>query len=391
MSGPAARHNLLFTESRSNDQPGNPSYRHFADPFSLIICKFRYHSVTYGKPFPEAVSAPILSAMRRIILLILILATAWSLASGQDMIITNGGDTIHCRITRVTRCDILFRVITPSSITHHRLPLSSLLSYTVRPGGNLPPGQASSNEQPVPDTEEALPLKAAGLQGESPLSKLPQGTLRISLNGGMGLILASSTEAEARLVQYGNTPREAAAYYRDLKGGWYGSGDVTWLPGRQSGVGIRHKFFSSNASTEGFFNPGDYENVYFSELSEQIYVNYTGLSLLTSYPFGPDKQYNIYVILSGGITLYRDEMKMLYQGLLITGNAFGVDAAIGFEYRVSPLISVGTEISGFRSRLTKLNMKSAREEKKVTLAEGEYEDLTRLEISAGIRIYLWNR
>jgi hypothetical protein len=199
--------------------------------------------------------------MKRYLLLAFILAGFITGLSGQDRIITLNHDTIACKIQRVTRSDIHFDVSTQGVTTTGRMPLAGILSYTV-----------SSPEGSVPEDKSVSTRSAGGL--------------RLGLNGGMGYIISSSKEAEEAMVNLGMTEEKARSYYSDLKTGWYGSADATWMINQKYGAGLRYKFFNTTAATEGYFDPGDGFNLYYATFRENIFVNYAGVSMFYQEPIG---------------------------------------------------------------------------------------------------------
>jgi len=304
--------------------------------------------------------------MKRNLLIALILAGIVTGLSGQDRIITRNNDTIDCRIDRVSRSEIHFELLTHGVRTTGRLPITEVLSYSVSPST-------------LPEQEY------------KPLETWLAGTLRIGLNGGMGYLTGNSEAAEEAMAGLGLASSAARDYYNNLKYGWYGGADAIWLFKGRYGAGLKYKFFYTGAATEGNFIPYEQNYIYYSEYRENIYVNYGGVSLFYSEPVGAKAKFSLYSGISAGITHYRNEMEILAESLLITGNAPGVDVTIGFDCEITPFLSAGAEASVFGSRLKKINLTNGLEEQTQELDKENYEDLSRLEVSVGIRFKLWNR
>jgi hypothetical protein len=304
--------------------------------------------------------------MKRYLLLAFILAGFITGLSGQDRIITLNHDTIACKIQRVTRSDIHFDVSTQGVTTTGRMPLAGILSYTV-----------SSPEGSVPEDKSVSTRSAGGL--------------RLGLNGGMGYIISSSKEAEEAMVNLGMTEEKARSYYSDLKTGWYGSADATWMINQKYGAGLRYKFFNTTAATEGYFDPGDGFNLYYATFRENIFVNYAGVSMFYQEPIGKKEVWSLYSAFSMGMAFYRNEFEVFYGNFLITGNALGLDGSLGLEYRITPGISAGAELSIFTGTIRKIKITDGEMNETVDLEKDNYESLSRAEVSLGIRFYLWSR
>lgn len=304
--------------------------------------------------------------MKRSLLIALILAAYFTGLAGQDRIITTGNDTIDCRITKITRNTIYFDTSVRGIRTSGRVPVTNVYSYYILPSG--------SEEQVKRD--EAVTTA---------------GRMRIGINGGLGYLTASSDQAEEALTGFGVTPAKAKAYYKDLKTGWYGGADASWIFNRNYGIGLKYKFFNTGAATEGYFDPGDPFNIYYTTYTENIYVNYGGVLLSYYEAMGSQNLFTLYSSFSAGIALYRDESEVFSEAVLITGKAPGLDGTIGLEYRITPLISAGAELSVFASSLRKISLTNGETEETHEFDEENYENLSRVEFSLGIRFYLWNK
>jgi hypothetical protein len=304
--------------------------------------------------------------MKRNLLIAFILAGLVTSLSGQDRIITLNNDTIACRISRVTRSDIYFDVITQGVTTTGKMSIADILSYRVSPA------------QEIGQEYKAVRSGSAG-------------RLRFGLNGGMGYITSSSGAAEEAMVSLGVTEQKARSYYRNLKTGWYGSADATWLFHNRYGAGLKYKFFNTNASMESYFDTGDGINIFYSDYRENIFVNYAGVSIFYHEPIGKGGNLSLYSSYSLGVAFYRNESETFYGNFLITGKAFGIDGSLGLEYHITPLLSAGAELSFFTATIRKITITDGEMTETMDLENENFENLSRAEASIGIRFYFGNR
>ncbi len=304
--------------------------------------------------------------MNRILLLTVFMFAFTLKGISQDLIITLSNDTIDCRITKVTRSDIFFELTTMGVRSEGRLPLSGISNYTVSPGLN----QSATNTILQPASFHKI---------------------RIGINGGGGYLYGSTESAVAQMVSWGIPQDQAEEYYKHLKKGIYGSGDVTWMLKPGIGLGIRYKFFDTSGRTEGYFDPQEGEIIFFSEFQEQIYVNFAGVSLFYGQNLGTGQRFMVYCTYAAGLSYYRDEARLFYGNILITGKSFGMDGSVGLEYQIRPGLSVGTELSSFSSILKKVKMTDGSETETLSLEKENYENLSRFELSLGLRFYLWQK
>jgi hypothetical protein len=300
--------------------------------------------------------------MKRNLLIALMLAGFVQVISGQDRIITINHDTIDCRITRIARDAVCFDIMTKGVKTSGQLPASEIYSYNIMPSS----------------VQERGTRYTAGIA---------TGRLRLGLNGGSGYILSSTDDAENELIAMGVSGLKAEAYYRDLKTGFSGSADATWVFSFGYGAGIRYRFFNTAAVTEGSFDAGDGINILFCDYRENIFTNYAGVSLFYQEPVGKKKQFSLYSSLSLGMAFYLNMLEFFTDNLVITGNAPGMDGTIGIECRLTPVISAAAEASVFAATLKKIEITDGEQKESVELPEENYENLSRMEFTLGIRFY----
>jgi hypothetical protein len=207
----------------------------------------------------------------------------------------------------------------------------------------------------------------------------------------MGYITSSSGKAEESMAQQGITESNARTYYNDFKSGWYGGADATWLFNRNYGAGFRYKFFSSAAATEGSIDLPEEYNIFFSEYREDLFINYAGVSLFCRQPLGYNEKFSLYGCYSMGMAFYRNQMEFLSEYWLVTGDALGFDGGLGFEYEITPYMSAGAEISVFQATIKKIDINNGEIDQTQELDKENYENLSRVEFSVGIRFYLGKR
>jgi hypothetical protein len=303
--------------------------------------------------------------MKRNILFTAFLFIVLSAGYSQDKIITLNKDTIECKINKVSKSAIFFDVFNSGVRTSGRVSIDSLLNYSI-----------SVN----PSEKEKMPI-----------NQFPFERLRLGINAGPGFLLASSEEAEDSMESLGLEPGQAQAYYSDLKSGFNADAGITFLITPDYGAGVKYKFFKTNARTEGFFDPGDGVNLIYSTFEEQIYINYIGAMFSYCYPMGDKNIFKLNLNFSAGLATYRNEAGYMGSYLLLTGKDFGMDACVGFEYFFKPKLSVVADLSAFYATFSKLKVSDGSSSSTLELEKDSYEDLSRLDISLGIRFYIFKR
>ena len=301
---------------------------------------------------------------RRLILLILFAGFCFTVFS-QDKIITLNHDTIDCRITKISNNTVFFEVMTKGVKSSGELPLTSILNYT-----------ASGKE---------------GIQEKKPINTEQFERIHIGVGGGFGHMLASSEKAEDYMVDMGLASAQAESYYKDLKTGFYADADVTYLFKTNYGAGIKYKFFDTSAGIEGFFDPQDGVNLIYTTYKEQIYVNYLGASFYYQQYIGMQKTFRLNSEISIGMAAYRNEAEYLNGYFLLTGKNIGMDTRLGLEYLITKNISAGADLGLFYSTIRKLKMTDGTSSVDIELEKDNYENISRIELSVGLRFYFLDK
>jgi hypothetical protein len=279
----------------------------------------------------------------------------------QDKIITINNDTIDCKINKVSRNTIYFDLNTLGVKSSGEMALNMVSGYIVA-------NKTSPEVQKKTDSGSG-------------------NRFRFGLSGGAGYLLGSTQNAEDQMVFQGFTFDQAESYYNDMKLGVSAIADLYLLIPVNYGVGIKYKLFFNSASTEGFIDPQDGVHLYYTTYSEKIYVNFAGASFYYQETFGNQKSLVLSSTLSLGLTTYRDEAEYLHGYYLLTGKNAGFDLGIGLEYFLTSRISLGADLSAFYSSIRKVKITDGTSTSTIELDKDNYENLSRIDLSAGIRIY----
>lgn len=282
-------------------------------------------------------------------------------AFSQDKIITINNDTIDCKINKVSRSTIWFELNTLGVKSSGEMPLNMVTGYFV--------------------------AKETGPEASKKTDSGSVHRFRFGLSGGAGYLIGSTQNAEDQMVSQGFTTEQAESYYNDMKLGVSAIADLYFLIPSNYGIGIKYKLFSNSSSTEGFIDPQDGVHLYYTTYKEKIYVNFAGASFFYQETIGSQKSFVLSSSLSFGLTTYRDEAEYLHGYYLLTGKNAGMDLGIGLEYFLTSRISLGADLSLFYSSIRKIKITDGATTSTIELDKENYENLSRIDLSAGIRIY----
>ena len=229
---------------------------------------------------------------------------------------------------------------------------------------------------------------------------------RINLSGGMGYRTTNTSEDEEKLTDMGFSEQSVNSCYNDLKWGLQGNGDIHYLFHPNFGVGIKYAFFYVDGKfdeTSSLILPSisGYGPIHLY-MAEKDYLNYVGPSLHIR-SFLEKSIFAISATLSAGYSHYRSnneesvgtEFGSNKQQFIIKGNSFGMYGSAGLEYFLNKRIALGLDLGYFYSSLNDISLTTEVDNnttvsKKVKLTDinGKKENLSRLDFSLGIKIYL---
>ncbi len=306
--------------------------------------------------------------MKRNLLLAFILAGLVTSLPGQDRIITFSNDTIDCEILRVTISNIFYSTSPVSIRSTNRFPLSEVQSFSVSA------------------------VKGSTAKYRPVLSDRYSG-LRLGLSGGAGYNLKIMDETLSEIVLPSMEQDLAESLIARLRSGILANADIVWLFSSGLGVGVQYKFVNSSASIEGFVDQFPGPDIVYLTFKKRVYVNFIGVELL--YRESLDKQKRFYVYCNGsfGPAIYRQEYEYYYYHVnsISTGKNFGMEGTVGFEFFINRHMSVGAGLSGFNAVIKKIVATDGIYTLKIDLPEERYENLSRIDLSLGIKFYLWEK
>lgn len=268
-------------------------------------------------------------------------------ALGQDLIVTTTGDSISCKITRITSEFIHFSVIDKSGILlmRSRLPLAKVANYQ----------QADIDESPqnIPERKE-VPIV---------VDEFDPATFRLSLTTGYTYQLGG----------YEGLPQ---SYKKQVQSLWNFGGELDYFLSENIGVGAKVNRASTTAN-EDFIPP--FSNAFgFSSLrDERISFTFIGATVLyRNYLY--DDQAMLYFI-SGGIIKYRTDALADGVPFYQEGDTFGLIIGLNYDYTFFKNFGLGVGLEVNIARLSEFDNNG-------TIAPADF-SLTRVDLIVGIRLF----
>jgi hypothetical protein len=285
------------------------------------------------------------------IIVLLTVATFFGdILKAQDLIVTNEGDSLNCKITKIKKDHIYFTFKHKEEIRSTLLPMASV-----------------RNHQMLFYTNPEVPEdKIVGYEDFS--------HFRISLNGGYSNQTAKLHES---------IPSDFKEYYNDLKSGYHFGGDAIYYFSESIGVGLMYYLFKSSNSMANIYVEDIYGYKKYGKMSDDIMTSFFGPTFSTRF-LNYNKRNAFIMNLSLGYMGYSNN-KIVVDTYKLTGNTLGLAYGVGYDIGISENISLGFQLSLISGTLFQYTLDDGTSTETIKLEKGEYESLNRFDFSVGLR------
>lgn len=188
------------------------------------------------------------------------------------------------------------------------------------------------------------------------------GKLKFDIGGGRNLLLGSTGDAENYLTGIGVSRSAAVTYYDTFVEGTMFSADLHYLFFGKYGCGIAYQLNNNRSAIPGLVEVTDNNYNYYGRISENVIINYLGLSFLMTEPLSANERFLYKLKGSVGPVFYRNEYHFVVSKMLITSASLGMSMSGALEYRLTGKLALGAGLNLFGSTLTNVNMQLAADE-----------------------------
>ncbi len=268
----------------------------------------------------------------------------------QDLIVTSEGDSIDCKITRITDEFIHFSVIDKSGVLlmRSRLPLSKVAYY---------------EQSDTQNTSEPMDVPQRKDEELVAIEYFDPATFRLSLTSGY-------------TYQLGGYEGLPGSYKSQVQSLWNFGGELNYFISETIGVGAKYSHIRTKAN-EDFGPPFSTAFGFVSLRDERIRFNYIGMSLIFRNFNSDDQIINYY--LSGGIIKYRTDGFGDGVPFYQEGDTFGFILGVSYDFVLTQSFGLG-----FGAELNVARMSEFDNNGMVVLTDF---NLTRFDFTIGIRLF----
>ena len=286
--------------------------------------------------------------MNKLILTILITLTFIS-SNAQDLIITNSGDSISCKITKVKAQYIYFAYMEENEIKSTLIPTTEVAKY-LKDVDNI--NVISSNDIPGNDFTK----------------------WRLALGFGYGYRIAKiSDNFSSELTDY--TKKIKSGYIINAEGSVFF--DINW------GMGLKYSYYNSKNSQDDVYLDFPDGNAGRYDISDDISIHHIGPSLHYRTTSLNNKSSFIFTV-SVGYLGYKNLSK-INQYFTMTGKTLGSSLGINYDHIFSQNFALGLELSLLTGILSKITVDDGIRQQEIEYEEGQYDNLSRIELTIGLR------
>lgn len=273
----------------------------------------------------------------------------------QDLIVTNEGDSINCKITKVKKDYIYF------TFKHKKEIRNTLLSMS----------DVKTHQFEYYQTSEVPLVKVSGFENYQ--------RFRIAVNGGYSYMPAKIPE---------NTPTDLKNYTKELKSGYHFNLDATYYFTEPLGFGFKYSVFKSKNSVDNIYVEVLDGNRRYGKMSDDITITFIGPAFKTRL-LNSNKTNAFLLGLSIGYIGYTNNF-VLIDDYKMTGGTVGFGFEIGYDIGLSENISLGFQLSSISGNLLKYKISDGFDTETIKLDSDEDEliSTSHVDFSIGVRINL---
>lgn len=268
---------------------------------------------------------------------------------GQDLIVTNKGDSINCKINKERGDFIHFTFSHDQEIRETLLQKSQIKTYSK---GYFPKSEIPTNYKLHLQDDEKI---------------------RVAVNGGYSYRFAEISES---------VPSEYHDYMKKLKSGNHFSLDASYFINETIGLGIKYSRFHTREDF-GLVNTDiDQDGIMdMGQMKDDMNISFLGPMFTTSIP-SANKKNAFFSSLAMGYLEYKDDGEMIVP-MLLEGSTIGFVGDLGYQVGIAKNLAIAFTLSYTLGHITKIKSTISGYTTTIELDKDNYENLGRIDFSIG--------
>ena len=287
--------------------------------------------------------------MKKLLVIFFLVFTTNTIFS-QDLIVTNEGDSINCKITKVKIDNVYFTFKYKNEFRSTLLPVVKIKTHKF-------------NYYAISEVPKS---KIVGVDKYN--------HFRLAISGGYGYRIGAISD---------DTPSDFKEYTKELKKGYNYSGDLTYFFTKYMGFGLKYNFFNATNSMDNIYVESMDGNRRYGKMSDDISITFIGPTFTTRI-IKANKNDALIMNVGVGYMGYENNM-VLIDKYKISGSSVGLTFDIGYDIELSSNLALGFQLSIITGNLFQYELDDGLTKKTIKLEEGKYESLNRIDLSVGLR------
>ncbi|MDR1153926.1 MAG: hypothetical protein LBL04_04385 [Bacteroidales bacterium] len=269
----------------------------------------------------------------------------------QDLIVTGKGDSLNCKITKIGAENIYFTFKYKGEIRNTLLSVSDVASY------------------------QAGYYRTADL----PAGKIPKNRtypcFRFAVSGGWSY-------RTGRLSK--NIPSDLRNYSQRLKSGFSYEAGLSYYFSEYLGAGVKYSEFLSSNSIDNVTVTYLDGSTGHGSINDRIRINFIG-PVFSTRLFNSTKKNCLLLDFGIGYLGYRNKMVSTSGKYTLKGGTAGIYWNIGYDIGISRNLALVFQLSLTSGALSEYKISNGTRTEVVTLEKDSYENLSRIDLSVGLR------
>ncbi|MDD5570867.1 MAG: hypothetical protein PHD97_06885 [Bacteroidales bacterium] len=292
--------------------------------------------------------------MRILLFVFIIFVIGFKTAKTQDLIVTDKGDSLNCKITKIKSDYIYFTFKYENEIRNTLLPLSQVKFYKK--------DFYSRSEVPAEKLKNKLKYKK----------------VKISAYGGWSYMTGTLSS---------DIPDDFRQYYKELKSGYHFGGEAGYFISEAIGLGIKYaNFRTSNIMSNIYVKDTITGAIRTGILKNDITVQYFGPSLYVRF-YSKNKMVAFTSNYSMGYLYYKNDVVVVDRYTLISGTV-GMIYDFGVDFMLDRNLAFGLGFSYVMGTLNEYKTNNGSSVQTIKLKNNELESISRIDLSMGIKLNL---
>ncbi|MDR1202928.1 MAG: hypothetical protein LBL58_15040 [Tannerellaceae bacterium] len=261
----------------------------------------------------------------------------------QDLIVTDKGDSLNCKITKIETDNIYFTFKYKGEIRNTLAPVSDVTYYQT--------GYYQTAEVP----SDKIPIHR----------NYPR--FRFAVNGGWSYRIGPLPP---------NISSGMSDYLQELKSGFYYDAGLSYYFNEYLGAGLRYSEHLSSNSDDG--------SIGYGSMSDRIRINFIG-PVFSTRLFNRTKKNCLLLDLGMGYLGYHDKALIASEKLTLKGGTAGFYWNIGYDIGISQNLALGLQLSLISGFLFEYKRSNGTYTEVIKLDKDTRENLSQIALSVGLR------